>query len=328
MNGTRALRDQLEQTQAELRRAKAHLEKLRAHQEREREALRQELEEARREVAGLRTRLEEAAFSRAVAPRSSQRVLPEPSLTEREHPATALVALARSPASLEAAIPILVGLLKLAPADVRLRLTPWLPAVLARVPVSEAQALKEALRAQGFVPVSCEVLPRSENGWMNVRRFEFEDKGLFLESTQKQTLRVPYSELRLLMKGRRSFTLMEMQDELHYQPEGNRGGSLKLKAVEKRVERVAPFIWVLGKGIRVAFTQNTQFLSLGRQRGFSVHENFLRLMEELQRRASQALVDERLFQLSRLVIPMVGPERSQEFFAELLFQAVDEGLWA
>src|SRR6185503_3885418 len=59
MSETRALRDKLEELQAELRRTREHLEKLRAHQSREREALGQELEGARRDVAGLRTRLEQ-----------------------------------------------------------------------------------------------------------------------------------------------------------------------------------------------------------------------------------------------------------------------------
>jgi predicted RNase H-like nuclease (RuvC/YqgF family) len=60
MSETRALRERLEELQAELRRAKEHLEKLRAHQAREREPLRQELEAERRELAELRVRLQKA----------------------------------------------------------------------------------------------------------------------------------------------------------------------------------------------------------------------------------------------------------------------------
>ena len=51
-------------------------------------------------------------------------------------------------------------------------------------------------------------------------------------------------------------------------------------------------------------------------------------MGELQRSAPHAAVDERFTQMPRFTMPLVEPERSQELLAELLFQAVDEGLWA
>jgi hypothetical protein len=327
MSETRALRDRLEQTQAELRRAKEHLEKLRAHQARERESLRQQLEEARGEVAGLRGRLQELESARAEPLPAPDVVLPEPS-TVGERSATALVALARSPDSLESALPKLTRLLKLAPVDVRFRLAPMLPAVLARLPSSQAEELWAALRAEGFLAVSCEVSPRAGQGWMNVKRFRLEEQGLSVEGPVGPGRQVRYAELRLLMRGRRITTQVEKKQEVDYDynTEG-RSSARVVTTVEEKREQVENFLWVLGRNFRAAFTQTTQFMGLGGQLAPTVHENLQRLMGELRRRATHVTVDERLVQMPRFAMPMVDPGRSQELFAELLFQAVDEGLW-
>ncbi|HYI00178.1 hypothetical protein [Hyalangium sp.] len=327
MSETRALRDRLEETQAELRRAKEHLDKLRAHQARERESLQQQLEAARREVSGLRGRLE-ATESAGREPSPTGQVLPGPVVGERSEAATtALVALARNPASLESALPALSRLLKLAPVDVRFRLAPQPPKVLARLPIAQAAELRAALREEGFLAVAYEVLPRGAGGWVTVKRFELDEQGLSLEGTRGESLQVRSAELRLLMRGRRASTQVEtkQEEETHYH--GGRRHRIH-KTVEEKRHVVENFVWVLGKGCRLAFTQATQFTGLGDLRTFTVHENLQRLMGELQRRAPHAVVDERFLQMPRFVMPLVDPERSQELLAELLFQAVDEGLWS
>ena len=325
MSETRALRDRLEQTQAELRRAKDHLEKLRVHQARERDSLRQQLEEARAEVAGLRGRLQELESPRVEPLPAPCAVLPEPAMAG-ERPATALIALVRIPDSLESALPKLAAVLKLAPVDVRFRLALMLPAVVARVPVSQAGEVRAALRAAGLPAVSHEVLPRWGNSWFNVRRFELEEQGLSLEGLPGQSLRVRYAELRLVVRGRQSTTHVETKEEVEHEYSG-RGSRRVVKTVEEKHVRVESFLWVLGKGLRAAFTQSTQFMGLGGQLAPTVHENLQRLLGELRRRASHVVVDERLMQMPRFTLPLVEPGRSQELFAELLFQAVDEGLW-
>jgi hypothetical protein len=327
MSETRALRDQLEQAQAELRRAKDHQEKLRAHQAREREALRQQLEEARGEVAALRGRLQELESPRTEPLPAPDTVLPEPTMAA-ERSATALVALARSPASLEAALPKLARLLNLAPVDVRFRLASMLPSVVARLPSSQAKELRAALRAEGFLAVSCEVPSWTGQVWMNVKRFRLEEQGLSVEGTVGPARQVRYAELRLLMRGRRTFTQVEKKQEVDYDYDSEgRSSARVITTVEEKRERVENFLWVLGKDFRAAFTQSTQFMGLGGQLAPTVHENLQRVMGELRRRATHMTVDERLVQMPRFVMPLVDPSRSQELFAELLFQAVDEGLW-
>jgi hypothetical protein len=198
--------------------------------------------------------------------------------------------------------------------------------VVARVPVSQAGAVRASLRAQGFPAVSHEVAPRWGNNWFNVRRFEFEEQGLSLEGLPGQRLRVRYAELRLVMRGRQSTTHVETKEEVEHQYVG-RGRRRVVKTVEEKHVRVENFLWVLGKGLRAAFTQSTQFMGLGGQLAPTVHENLQRLMGELRRRTPHAVVDERLMQMPRFTMPLVDPARSQELFAELLLQAVAEGLW-
>jgi hypothetical protein len=331
MSETRALRDRLEETQAELPRAKEHLEKLRAHQARERESLQQQLEQARREVSGLRGRLEAVELFGSVSspPPDDVRALGEvrTELTVGARSATALVALARSPGLTPPTLSKLSKLLSLAPVDVRLRLAPALPTVLARLPLAQAEELRVSLRAEGFLAVSCEVAPQAMKGWVTVKRFGLEEQGLSVEGTLRENLRVSYAELRLLMRGRSVSTQVETKEEVEYKNHGTDRYRTK-RMVEERRDQVENFLWVLGKGFRAAFTRSTQFMGLGEQRTFTVHENLQRLMAELHRRAPHVGRDERFVQQPRFIMPLVDPGRSQELLAEVLFQAMDEGLWS
>jgi hypothetical protein len=324
MSETRALRDKLEETQAELRRTREHLEKLRAHHAREREALRQELEEARREVAELGARLERVERLGCEPPPGGPPRVAESLLAERSGGTpTALVALARSPRFMEEALPVLARLLKLSPVDVRFRLAPMLPTVLARLPVPEALSLRDALRAAGFAVVSCEVPPRAVGSLMTVREFTLEPRGLSVEGARGERQRMLYSQLRLLVRGRRATTTVEPGVELGFEE----NGAWAWKQVEGKYERVEQFLWLYGAGIRAAFSHETRFSGLGAQRGLSIFESLQRLMEELRLRVPHAVVDERFMQAPRFRLPLVDEERGQELLGELLFLALQEGLW-
>ncbi|MBN1206130.1 MAG: hypothetical protein JXB05_14530 [Myxococcaceae bacterium] len=325
MSETRALRDKLEETQAELRRTKAHLEKLRAHHAREQEALREELEAARREVARLGVRLQELEtlgheLPLEALPASLEALLPERSLAT----STALVALVRQPASMEGAIPALSRVLRLSAVDLRLRLAAMPPIVLARVALSEVEALQEALRAEGFVTVSREVPPRMGGGMMTVRRFTLEERGMVLDGTRGERQQVLYPELRLLVRGRRIQAATEARAERGAEAEL---AGFVMMGVEAKQEQYGQFLWAYGEGVRVAFSRETGFAGLGAQRGLSSFDSLQRLMEELRGRAPQVVIDERFMKAPRFSLPLVEEERSHELFADLLDQAVQEGLW-
>jgi hypothetical protein len=327
MSDTRELRDKLEETQAELRRTRDHLEKLRAHQARERQVLQQQLEQARREVSGLRGHLEALELFGRMPPPPPDEEQPEPAPAERS--ASVLVALARSPATglTPSAISTLAQLLNVSPVDVRLRLAPALPAVLARRPLAQAEELRASLRDAGFFAVLHEVSPATPRQWVGVKRFALEEEGLRVESPNREILQVRYAELRLLMRGRRTSTQIETKQEVDYEDRFDHYHRT-VKEVEEKRETVENFLWVMGKGFRAIFNGSTQFMGLGALRTFTVHDNLQRLMAELHRRAPHAARDERFVQQSRFVMPLVDPGRSQETLAELLFQSVEEGLWS
>jgi hypothetical protein len=229
---------------------------------------------------------------------------------------------------MEAALPALARVLKLSPVDVRFRLAPMLPAVLARLPLSQAGELRAALRAEGFLAVSCPVVPRAKRGWMTVRQFELEEHSLLAEGMSGESVRVRYAELRLLVRGRRVVTHVEAQHMVetpNYTPYRQHWVH---QTTEAKREEVESFLWTLGKGARLAFTQSTHFNGLGEQLASSVFENLQRLMKELQRRAPHVVLDERLVQQPRFILTQVDPDRGQEMLAELLLQAVEEGLWS
>jgi hypothetical protein len=322
MSETRALRDKLESAQAELRRTRAHLEKLRAHQAREHERLREELEAARREVARLGQELEhlERPSSPQALPAPAEALLPERSVATR----TALIALVRQPASAEQVIPALSQVLRISAVDLRLRLMAMPPIVLTRVALTEAEALQQALRALGFETVSREVPPRMGGGMMTVRRFTLERQQLVLDGTRGERQQVLYPELRLLVRGRRRNLVTEAR--VNWEAEADVEGFVR-KNGEVKSEKHEQFLWAYGEGVRVAFARETSFAGLGEQRGISHFDSLQRLMEELCSRAPQVVLDERFMKVPRFSLPLVEEERSQELLADLLDQAVQEGLW-
>ncbi|MDC0709805.1 hypothetical protein POL68_15135 [Stigmatella sp. ncwal1] len=333
MSETRALRNTLEATQAELRRSKLHLDKLRSHHERERASLQQALETARQEVAELHRRHEELLEARAQ--RQAEAALEQAVSVVIGPPATsptALVALVRRPEPLEQALPVLSRLTGLPPADLRLRLAMILPCVLVRVPMAEADALLKALHAEGFLAVSSEVPSRLAEGLMLVRRFTLTDEGLQLEGLRGQRQHMAYDRLRLLVRGRRLTTSVEKRLEWSLPDPrplaGRRGFAVQeLTQHEFKKEEHNPFLWAYFEGLRVTFRQGTQFQGLGDRRGSTLYESLQNLTGALRQRATQAVVDERLMGMPRFSLPLVEQERSQELFADLLFQAVKQQVW-
>jgi hypothetical protein len=236
---------------------------------------------------------------------------------------TSLLALVQKPERPEEAIPKLAGLLKVAPVDVRFRLTPIEPAVLTRLPTPEARALREALRAEGFVAVTAEVPPRAAGGLMTVRGFSLGEQALSLEGTRGERQEVPYAKLRLLIRGRRNSTVVEVREETTFEVEGER----PKEQVKTKLERVEQYLWIYGDGVRAAFTLETRFSGLVGVRPLSAFEGLQALMEQLRQRAPHTVLDERFMQLPRFTLPLVDEDRGQELLGDLLHQAVQEGLW-
>lgn len=329
MDEARALRDKLEQAQAELQRTKRELEQIRERRAQEHGALQWEMAEVRRELATWRRRAElaearERALLRGETP-------PPPPAAHGERPAVvhALVALVRAPSSMEGAMQWLAQRLELAPADVRLRLAGLAPWVVARLPQAEAEALCEQMRGQGLAAVSCEVLPRGGGNRLDVRRFSLEDWSLVLEDPRGERLEVSYPQIDLLMRGMRTHVSVT-----HSQPAGyglNRHLLRELsrmvpRALEERRESQEPFLWLYGEGVRACFSNLTDFGGLKERLGPSRQGNMQLLAEELRRRAPRVWVDERLMKANRLSLPLVEQDRAEELLGELMWHSLRQGL--
>ena len=322
---TRELREKLEQVQAELRETKTELDKQRTQHTRDQKSLHADLESTRSEADKLRARIEKAEQRE----RERAVVLPTgPADTAGSGAAMdTLVALVRAPASVEEALPALSRLLRLSPVDVRLRLTASLPSVLARLPGLEAELLRDLLAAEGFTVVSA---PMSQlvGVLTPIRRFTLEAQRLVLEDAKRGSHEVPYSELRLLVRGRRKTFSIEKTVEMEY---GRFTSSDDFEVRRPKEEiikhpRVENFLWLYGGTVRAAFTDATSFVSLGARQGLSKHEAMQNLLAELRQRAPRVVVDERLMGPS-LSLPMVGPERSQEVLAGLVDHSIQASVW-
>ncbi len=318
MSEARELKEKLEQVQAELRQVKAEIDKQRAQHAREQKPLQKALQEARREAERLRARIAKARERG----RAARVVLPAPVVPAGAVPHV-LVGLGRLPASQQEALPSLSRLLKLSPVDVRLRLALPAPSLLARLPGPEAEELVKALRAEGFGVTSGE-LSRLEE-LMKVRRFTLDAEALAVENAKGEVQELPYTALRLLVRGRRKTTSVETKEEVEYH--GPRQRYAVKRQVDVKTDHLEHFLWVYGDGLRAAFDMGTNFAGLGEKRGLTKTSAIQALLNELRERAPRAVVDERFLQAPRLSLPLVGPERSHEVLAGLTYEALQEGLW-
>jgi len=319
------LRDKLAQVQADLRQTKAELDKQRTQHAREQQSLQKDLEDTRTEAVRLHSRIEKAEE------RERERPVVVPSgPSDGRAPGVAvdtLVALARAPASVEQALPVLARLLRISPVDARLRLMASTPSILARLPELEAQLLRDLLAAEGFAVVSAPV-SQLVGALTPIRRFTLGEQSLVLEDARGASSELPYPEVRLLVRGRRKSTVIEKSVEMEYSAAGppDRFNMRQPREDIIRHPRVENFLWVYSRTVRAAFTEATSFLSLGARQGLTKHEALQNLLADLRQRAPRAVVDERLMGPS-LSLPMVGPERSQEVLAGLMDQSIGASLW-
>jgi hypothetical protein len=318
MDENRTLRDELERVQGELRQSKEALARLRAHHARERDSLVRQLEEAQRELATLRARVSEGP-SREVPVPASVSTPPGGNPTG----STGLVALLEVP-SLQEEEPLrrLERVSRLGLADLRLRLASPPPVILARLPPREARSLRDALRAEGFKAVDRE-LPSAAASPRPVRRFLLAETGLRWEGERGERGEVAWREWRLLVLGRRSSFTEETQEEVVYD---SRRGVKTTRTVDVRKESTAQFLWGYGEGLWLSFTQETDYSGLGEQRGLSHLASLQALVERVRERAPQVVSDDRLLRAPTLSPPLVNPDRAHETIAELLWQAVLDGL--
>ncbi|MFL5345303.1 MAG: hypothetical protein ACJ8AT_10940 [Hyalangium sp.] len=320
MSETRELSDKLKEVQQELRQTREQLDKQRTQGAREQKALREAIDETQREAARLRQRVEKVE-----ARKREQEELSSPRPEISVGAAGMIVALARPPPSLEEAVPVLSRLLRMPPAAVRLRLTRSQPSLLARLPADEAERLGEQLTAEGFSVVLGEYSRLIHRG-IRVRRFTLDEETLSVDDGKGELQRVRYQELRLLVRGRRSSTTVEIEivRQARSRPSEDRSLGDVLRTEHEHLEN---FLWVYGGDTRMVITEETAFTGLGALRAASRAATWQSLIEELRKRAPHIVIDERFLRTSRLELPQVPSERSQDVIAGLVDAAIQEGMW-
>lgn len=320
MSETRELSDKLKAVQEELRQTRDQLDKQRAQHSREQKALREAIDDTQREATRLRERVEKIEARK----REQEGVHSSYPLEAPGGAAGMIVALARPPPSLEEALPVLSRLLRVAPAAVRLRLTRSLPSIMARLSTVEAERLGEQLTAEGFSVVLGDYSKLMNRG-MRVRQFTLDEETLSVEDAKGERQQVRYRELRLLVRGRRSSTTVDI--EVLPQGRSRREDRSLGAALRIEHEHLENFLWVYGGDTRLVITEETGFTGLGALRAASRAATWQILIEELRKRAPRVILDERFLRTTHLNVPLVPEERGQEVIAALTDEAIKEGMW-
>ncbi|MFY0578781.1 hypothetical protein ACN28S_34870 [Cystobacter fuscus] len=317
MDENRALRDELERVQGELRQSKEALARLRAHHAREQDSLVRQLEEARRELATLRARVSEGP-SREAPPGFGEHGGFPGGRSHGQHPARGAPRGARAPgrggpAATGDGEPV-------EPADLRLRRrrrppSSWPGSLPGRPGVCGTHCAPRASRPW---TVSCPPAPRIRcpcaASWWGRRGCGWRARGARME--------VQWREWRLLVLGRRSLLSEETQVESFHDHRGVK----QTRTVDVREEAMAHFLWGYGEGLWLSFTPETDYTGLGERRGLSHLASLQALVETVRERAPQVVSDDRLLRMPTLSLPLVDADRAHESFAELLWQAVLDGL--
>lgn len=219
----------------------------------------------------------------------------------------------------------LAAVLKVTPFEALSRLRapgngPYVVGVVAEK--EEARRISDALGSNGFTPVtlSDEEIEAEAEQW-TIRRFDFSEQNLTVESNDGRRLTIAYREIRLLLRGigisSSSATETFKKRTLDLTSAVISGG-LKITKTTKAEREVTKeeregFVTLYASGHpTLAFRENgLVYDSLGPSRGLSRSANFIQLIAELRRRCPTARYDERLLNRAgqaALLGPLLSPD--------------------
>lgn len=186
----------------------------------------------------------------------------------------------------------------------------------------EATRLTDQLEANGFsiVTLSDDEIEAEADQWA-IRRFEFSEQNLTVESNDGKRLTVAYREIGILLRGigiSSSTTTETVKKRKLDLTSAVISGGLKLMKTTKTVKEVTKeeregFLTLYAAGHpTLAFHENGLIYdSLGPLRGLSRSANFIQLIAELRRRCHAARYDERLLNKANqtaLLGPLLNPD--------------------
>jgi hypothetical protein len=264
-----------------------------------------------------------------------------------------LVAIVRTPESIEEAASVLAEASGLALAEARMRLAPEPPALLTRVEPAKADALVVALRKAGLAVLAVPAGVPGDKDRLVARSFSFDDAGVTFTARSGESAVIAWTDVAAILRGLRSSRSEVERTETSKSFSVGMAvatGGLKMtrtatKTMRSSDESTEQVILVYSRGGPVALIAEREldFSCLGSGMGPSSTANMGEVARRLRTKAPSAFYDERLLRLGRRPLPFLarGESRSQtstttvmradsgaalDALAEVMRQAVVEGL--
>lgn len=223
-----------------------------------------------------------------------------------------LVALLKPPANREAASARIAQLLGLTAAEANMRLAAEAPSLLVSLPDEDAERIAQALRAEKLAAATCPVSLGAE-GRLTARTLAFAPDAVTFTDRQGATLRIPWPELTVLLRGQQLVRLQNATTQKVKQFSMTRAvitqGLSFSKTTEKTVrseqEEVTHFVRVYSASGACAAVEDSQmaFACLGPDLQSTKLGNINKVLQLLRERAPQAFFDDRLLRLGRRPLP-------------------------
>jgi hypothetical protein len=264
-----------------------------------------------------------------------------------------LVAIVRTPESIEEAASVLAEASGLALAEARMRLAPEPPALLTRLEPAKADALVVALRKAGLAVLAVPAGVPGDKDRLVARSFSFDDAGFTVTARSGESAVIAWTDVAAILRGLRSSRSEVERTETSKSFSVGMAvatGGLKMtrtatKTVRSSDESTEQVILVYSRGGPVALLAEREldFSCLGSGMSPSSTANMVEAARRLRTKAPSAFYDERLLRLGRRPLPFLarGESRSQtatttvmradsgaalDVLAEVMRQAVVEGL--
>lgn len=226
-----------------------------------------------------------------------------------------LVALVRAPERLDEAADALAAATGLTRAESRMRLSPEPPALVARLPGPEADALAAALREAGLAALAIDAAVPGDAARTVAHRVAFSAERVTFTPRAGEALELPWAGVQAVLRGLREFRAETEKTEKTRKLSLARTvamGGIPASVTSKQTVRASEgtfqqVILVFGRDGRAAALVEGQvdFACLGADLQPSSTANMAALARRLRDGAKGAFYDERLLRLGRRPLPFV-----------------------
>ena len=264
-----------------------------------------------------------------------------------------LVAIVRKPAQLEEAAAVLAAATGLTLAECRTRLSPELPALVARLEGTAADALVSSLRSAGLAALAIDAQVPTDTARTLARQVAFTPDAVTFTPRFGEPMEIAWPDVLAVLRGsRESRADVERTEKSRSLSLGMAVATGGLKVTRTSTQTfhssdssIQQLILVYARDGRAAALVEGQvdFTCLGADLQPSSTANMVALDRRLRERASHAFHDDRLLRLGRRPLPFVAPREvrsgsagvtvtsrdtasSLDVLAEVLHQAVAQAL--